>query len=148
MDSATQGPHSRTRAVVTLAVTVLLLAACRGQDCTDVGAPPTVTVDTSGVVAGQKGLLSVHFCVNLECRNYHRTADRLQVLQMDDPSVDDEEPVAIILDIVDENGAGEIVFSGGARVRVTRTQPNGPDCEPTAYATSLVANRDWSLTPA
>ena len=146
MQASVQRSRSAIWALGTAAF--LLLAACRVQDCTTIGAPPTVTIDTSGVVAGQNGLLSVHFCVNLKCRNYHRTADRVQVLQMNDSSVADEELVAITLQIVNGNGAGEIVFAGGAKVPVTRTQPNGPDCEPTAYTTSLVANRDWSLTPA
>jgi hypothetical protein len=143
-------PNSRSRPILLASgvFALLALSACRGQDCTTIGSPSTVTVDTSGVVAGQKGLLSVHFCVNTECRNYHREADRLEVLGLSDPSADDEGPVAITLQIVSENGTGEIVFAGGARVPLTMSQPNGPDCEPTAYSTSLVAHEDWTLTQA
>ncbi len=103
-----------------------------------------MTVDTSGVVAGQKGLLSVHFCVNLKCRNYHGTADTLQVLKVNNSSADDESTVAVILEIVDENGVGETVFSEQARVPLTRTQHNGTFCAQTAYAVSLDANEDWT----
>jgi hypothetical protein len=54
-----------------------------------------------------------------------------------DPSIDHTGPVHVEMRI--EADSRETIYETSASVELVRMQPNGSDCEPTKYATALMA---------
>jgi hypothetical protein len=129
------------RTVPLLLVLLVALTGCRGKACSDVGAPPTIGVDVGRVLADEHGPVRARLCVEDTCDSTSRpNGQRLGVLYVDEPSIEDEGPVTVQLVI--ESGSGETIFEGSQDVELTLKQPNGPDCEPSTFARALVASRD------
>ena len=70
-----------------------------------------------------------------------RNASRLDWIYIDDPSIQDEGPVDVRL-LIQANPDGRVVLDTEAQVSPTKVQPNGPGCEPTKFATSVVPTQD------
>ena len=122
-------------------VALVALTGCQRQDCSDVGAPPTIGVDVGRALANQHGPVQARLCVEDTCESTSKpNGQRLRVLYVDEPSIEDEGP--IVVELVIESGSGETIFEGSQDVDLTLKQPNGPDCEPSKYARTLAASRD------
>ena len=127
-------------------VACVTLVSCAGGDCTNIGAPSTITVDLTGAVAGLGGPVRARLCVGDVCRSRWRSdAARLDWLDVDDPVIADEGPVDVSLVI--ESGTGEVAFEADTTVALRRMQPNGPDCDPTKYAAVLATTEAGVLVP-
>jgi hypothetical protein len=114
---------------------------CQTHDCSDVGGPPTIGVDVGRVLADEHGPVSARLCVEDTCGSTSKpNGQRLGVLYVDEPSIENEGPVTVKLVI--DSGSGETIFEGTRDVELTLKQPNGPNCEPSTFARSLVASRD------
>jgi hypothetical protein len=85
--------------------------------------------------------MSFHLCVDERCRTTRRNASRLDWIYIDDPSIKDEGPVDVRL-LIQANPDGRVVVDAKTQVSLTKIQPNGPGCEPTKFATTLVATQD------
>lgn len=134
-------PNSGMRTVPLVLVLLVTLAGCRAQDCSVVGAPPTIAVDVGRVLAEEQGPVRARLCVENTCDSTSKpNGQRLGFLFVDEPSIDDEGPVTV--ELVIESDSGATIFDGSQDVELTLKQPNGPDCEPSTFARSLVASRD------
>jgi len=129
------------RTVPLALVLLVALTGCQTQDCSDVGAPPTISVDVGRVLADEHGPVRARLCVEDTCDSTAKgNGQRLAFLYLDEPSIDDEGPV--VVELVIESGSGETIFEGSQDVELTLKQPNGPDCEPSTFARALIASRD------
>jgi hypothetical protein len=113
-----------------------------GGDCTSIGPPSTVQIDTAPVVSELRERLTVVLCVNETCEKFDRFSRRLGFVEIDDPEIDDEGPVRVVLTI--STDGGEIIFDGTTNTALRLVQPNGPGCGDKLTA-SLVATGESSL---
>ena len=118
---------------------VLLLAttsACTVPDkpCTEIGASNGVNVTVQGADRTQD--LVVEACVDGDCATGTLYAGGTDGAFVDLAAVDSTSPVDVRVTVRSQAGA---VVVGPTTVRSTpRTvQPNGPDCEPTAYQAAV-----------
>ena len=141
---APHGGQAQTPVMRTVSLALVLLVAltgCQVRDCSVVGAPPTIGVDVGRVLADEHGPVRARLCVEDTCDSTSKSnGQRLGVLYVDDPSIEDAGPVTV--ELVIESGSGETIFEGSREVELTLKQPNGPDCEPSTFARALVASRD------
>ncbi len=130
-----------------LAVLVpLVMTVCGTRVCTAVGGVSGIYVDVSRILEAQSGPVHARLCVEATCKSTSSPNGRsVDFINVDDPSLDDEGPVHVVLTI--ETESGDPIFTNEADVALGRTQPNGPNCEPTFYAASLVATPDAGLEP-
>jgi len=129
------------RTVPLALVLLVALTGCQVRDCSDVGAPSTIGVDVGRVLADEHGPVRARLCVKDTCDSTSKqNGQRLGVLYVDDPSIEDAGPVTV--ELVIESDTGETIFEGSRDVELTLKQPNGPDCEPSTFARALVASRD------
>jgi hypothetical protein len=122
-----------------------LLSGCGQRDCTNVGPPSTITVDTARVVGAHEGRLVARLCLNDSCNTFNQHSSRLGVIDIEDPSIEDAGPVEVVLTITDEEN--RIIFDGASEVTLTLMQPNGSGCPPEKFAASLSARGQSSLGP-
>ena len=128
-----------------MGMVLALLSGCGVRDCTDVGPPSTITVDTARVVGAFDGRLVARLCLNDSCNTFNQHSSRLGVIDIDDPTIDDAGPVKVVLTITDEEN--RIIFDGASEVTLTLMQPNGPGCPPEKFAASLSARGKSSIGP-
>jgi len=129
------------RTVPLVLVLLVALTGCQAQACSDVGAPPTISVDVGRVLADEHGPVRARLCVEETCDSTSTpNGQRLGVLYVDEPSIGDEGPVSV--ELVIEAGSGQTIFEGSRDVDLILKQPNGPECEPSTFARALVASRD------
>jgi hypothetical protein len=123
-------------------VGLLLLGVITGcsqeQACTAIGAPPTIGVDVSRILAERAGPVRVRLCVGSRCdTTWKSDGRRLDYVSVNDGTIDDAGPVRV--DLMIETGSGERIYEVEQDVTLTFMQPNGPDCDPSKFAARLVA---------
>jgi hypothetical protein len=130
-----------------MAIALVMLAGCASESvCPAVGAPSTVTVDVTEVLAQRDVPMRVTVCVRSTCHSGpRRTGVRDGFVEVDDATIDDEEPVEVR--VILETRSGEVVYRETTTVPLRRMQPNGPGCDPIKYAVALKAT-DRGLVPA
>ena len=133
----------RTRWLPVPIAGVLLTASC-GGDCTTIGPPSTIWIDTATVVRGFDERLTVSVCVNETCDLFARSSRRLGWVEIDDPGIDDEGPVRVVLTVSTDDGG--TIFHGTTTPTLQLVQPNGPGCGD-KFTASLVAAGRSSLEP-
>lgn len=130
---------------VAAAALVFMTANCAGRDCTDIGEPSTVQIDTASVIHDRSERLTVRMCVNETCDTFDRFSRRLGWVDLDDPGIDVEGPVRVALTV--STDGGETIFDGVTTASLRLVQPNGPGCGD-KFAVSLVASDGSSLRPS
>jgi hypothetical protein len=66
-----------------MGMVLALLSGCGLRDCTLVGPPSTITVDTVRVVGAHDGRLVARLCLNDSC-TFNQHSSRLSVIDIDD----------------------------------------------------------------
>jgi len=117
----------------TAVVVVALMGGCSSTACTAIGAESGVSVDISGQGRGEP--ITATACVEGHCSD-------TSVQEADGPifiansKVTSEEPTRVTVTVRRQSGA-VLVPSRETTVTPKRVQPNGPDCDPTAYVATV-----------
>lgn len=102
---------------------------------------------TSGVLFEYDAVLHAHrgetllveACVEDTCDNVRVTRhDRRHAMVVAPDLIKDDTPVAVTLTI--SSPSGDIAFQGRRTVHPVKSQPNGPDCPPTAWFAQVYAS--------
>jgi hypothetical protein len=129
-------------------IVLVVVTACSQapKACTLIGRGSTIEIDVRHVLANQTGVIVVRACVEATCSTTPKPKGRnLGFVFVDDPSIDDAGPVRVELSMDTEDGRS--IYHRATMVDLVRRQPNGPDCEPTYFARSLIATAH-GLQPA
>jgi hypothetical protein len=109
-------------------LTVSAAAACESHPCTLIGRTSTIIIDVQQVLRDESGHVRATACVESTCRSVTRPAELLDVVDVDEPALNDVGPVLVSLSI--ERPSGALILADEVDVSLIRRQPNGPDCPP------------------
>ena len=139
-------PAPRLLLAFLLAATVLALTAApsgsQQRACTQIGCSSGIYVD----LADEQNRLTiprrarVTLCMDDACRRFPANS---AWVRLDVPSQDDAGPVRIR--IVVRSRAGRVLMRRDRTVTLTRSQPNGPECEPVCWQASFAIRGGYRL---
>jgi hypothetical protein len=104
--------------------------------CTEIGCDSGVGVRTTPIRHQLPDADHFEVCLNRKCRTFSPETDFAFVRNR---SIHREKRVTVRLRVFDENG--ERLASMRRKVRLHRFRPNGPDCPPTCFGSSLKVDR-------
>lgn len=132
-----QGARWRGWSVVAAAAAAALLLAGCSKGCTAVGCGSTVSLDPAGIGA-EVGAepLSVRWCVNGSCTDFDGRPGEI-VLNGPVPG-EAETSVAQVSILVERDGA--VLIDDERTIALTRTMPNGPECDPVCWNAALTVS--------
>ena len=134
-------PPTVVKPTPALALVLLLatLTACTvpGKACTELGASNGVNVTVQGADRTQD--LVVEACVDGDCATGTLFAGGTDGAFVDLPAVDSTSPVDVRV-TVRSQGGDVVVRSTTVRTTPRTVQPNGPDCDPTAFQAAVTVS--------
>lgn len=112
------------------------LAGCTSKSCTVIGAPSGVGVTILGLP--RSAPLVVEVCVSTTCTTTTSAADSTAPVFVENAAVTSNGPTELTVAIRNQDGK-TVVPVTHLVTHPRKHQPNGPDCEPTAYVADVTA---------
>jgi hypothetical protein len=115
---------------------VQTLAGCSSISCTTIGASSGVSVATPSLP--RSAPLVIEVCVGTTCTTNTSVADVTMPLFVVNDALTSEEPTDLTVAIRSKDGK-TLVPATHVVTHPVKHQPNGPDCQPTAYVVAVTA---------
>jgi hypothetical protein len=128
----------RHKVIGLVMVTVAALLTSCAHNCTVIGADSGVLVHLDLSAAARKQVTTVRVCVAAHCVGGDRVGEDVWFAGV--PSITDGDPIEASVDVRD--AAGRELAGGSTTATPVKNQPNGPECEPTAWQASVTVTAD------